>query len=154
MPERSPPCHRHAPAGFTLIECLIALCVAAILSIVAYPSLLDQIRKGRRSDAFAAMADVQAAQGRWRSSHLRYAASWGELGLSRDTSAQGHYRLQLTRGDAGGFSVHAQALGSQALDRPCNHLRVTVRQGAVIHESGASSSVGNGPSQNRACWRM
>lgn len=59
-------------AGFTLIECLIALAIAAVVASLALPGYQEQIRRGHRADA--------------RSTLLR-AAHW----LERSAVATGGY---------------------------------------------------------------
>ena len=74
MPAPCPTLLRRRPRrGFTLIEAMIVVAVVAILAAVALPSFMDSIRKGRRSDAFAAISQVQQAQERWRANHASYA---------------------------------------------------------------------------------
>jgi type IV pilus assembly protein PilE len=46
---------RNVQRGFTLIELMIAVVVVAILTSVAVPSYLGQIKKSRRADAMAAL---------------------------------------------------------------------------------------------------
>ena len=64
-----------ASAGFTLVELVIAIVVVAILTAIALPTFLDQIRKSRRSEAFTALAAAQQAQERWRGNNAAYAGS-------------------------------------------------------------------------------
>ena len=64
-----------ATRGFTLIELMIAVAVVSILVAVALPTFNDAIRKGRRSEAFAALSQVQQAQERWRSNNANYASN-------------------------------------------------------------------------------
>ena len=61
--------------GFTLIEVMIAVVIVAILVAVALPAYQNSIRKSRRSEAFAALSNVQQMQERHRSSQPVYAAS-------------------------------------------------------------------------------
>lgn len=42
---------RVLPSGFTLIEVMITVAIVAILAAVAYPSYVDQIRRGSRAEA-------------------------------------------------------------------------------------------------------
>ncbi len=58
--------------GFSLIEILISLAIAAILVTMAYPSFQQAMLKGRRLEAWAGLQQIQLAQARYRMSHPRY----------------------------------------------------------------------------------
>jgi type IV pilus assembly protein PilE len=45
--------------GFTLIELMIAVAIAAILAMVAMPSYQNYLRRGQLSDAFTTLADMR-----------------------------------------------------------------------------------------------
>lgn len=134
-----------ACAGFTLIETLVTVAMAAILASVAYPSLAEQVRKARRVDAVQALAQAQLAQERWRANCPCYAASLEapsgscpalacspSQGLGMGTLSAGrHYTLALRDVSATGYTLWASAApGSpQAQDRTCATMGVTVRNG-------------------------
>ena len=42
-------------SGFNLIELMVTLVIIGILTMIAYPSFMQSVRKGNRSDAHAAM---------------------------------------------------------------------------------------------------
>jgi len=149
--------------GFTLIELLIALVVVGILVAVALPSFMDSIRKGRRSEAVAALSAVQQAQERWRSSNGSYAnntqltlpvtpASAGDpvgLGLQAVTPS-GYYGIVISSASSTGYTATATAVaGSQASDGGCQVLAVEMNGGNIRYGSGASTATF--PDANR-CW--
>lgn len=138
--------------GFTLIELMLVVAVAGILSGVAYPSFMGQLQKIRRADAHVAMLQVQAAQERWRSSNPVYATS-AQLGVG-STSSAGHYAIQVNAASELGYEVLATAQGVQAHDAPCRHLKLRSDGGNLVQTSGADADTSNSAQANRQCWSM
>lgn len=131
------------PPGFSLIELMIAIAVIGLLAAVALPSFMDSVRKGRRSEALAAMGAIQQAQERWRANQPTYTTTWADLAASSATP-KGYYTLALSAPTAPdtlaiGYDLVATAAGSQADDTPCKKLAVEVRRGNLRYGSGTSS---------------
>jgi type IV pilus assembly protein PilE len=138
-------------SGFTLIELMIVVVIAALLAAVALPSFMNTIRKSRRSEAVASISAIQQAQERWRANNTTYAANSvlttaapAGLGLS-STTENGRYTLALSANTDRAYTVTATAVttGSQASDREggtsCSTLTVAVTNG-------------NGVKSPAACW--
>ncbi len=118
---------RKSQSGFTLLELMIVVAVIAILASVAYPSYMDSVRKSRRADAQAALANAQIAQQKLRSSCRFFAGTLGavdncdataaastvRLGA---TSADGWYAIAVSNASATGYTVTATGQGDQAND--------------------------------------
>lgn len=68
----SPP--RRRPRGFTLIELMITVAIVAVLAGIAYPLYTDQVRKGRRAEARAALMNLLQQQERYHTQNNSYAA--------------------------------------------------------------------------------
>lgn len=49
---------RPTHAGFTLIEVMIVVAIIAILAAIGYPSYTEQVARGRRADAKAALLET------------------------------------------------------------------------------------------------
>ena len=138
---------------------MIAVVVVALLASIALPSFMDSIRKSRRSEAFAALAQVQLAQERWRSNGSSYAESLTNaangtppgLGMASATTAKGYYTLSLSGAGASGYTVTATAVAgtSQASDGNCKVLAAQVQGGNLSYGSGADAAAY--PDANR-CW--
>lgn len=140
---------RRRDTGFTLIELMIAIVVIGLLAALAYPTFMGAIRKGRRSDAFAALAALQQAQERWRSSNGVYAdntqltlATNGSppgLGIAA-TTASGYYGIAITAANATSYTATATATSgtSQAQDGSCTLLAVQMQGGNIGYGSGTT----------------
>ena len=144
---------RHYPKrGFTLIELMIAVAIVAILAAVAMPSFLDSIRKGRRSEAFAAISAVQQSQERWRGNNSTYSATLSDLGVVSPTST-GYYAIAISSETATGYIVTAtgQSGTSQANDAECKTLGVKVLGGNITY-GGCGGSCTLTFANTNPCW--
>jgi type IV pilus assembly protein PilE len=152
MHKSTAPVHR-AGRGFTLIEMLLAISVAGLLSGIAYPSFQGVLHQVRRADAYVALLQAQAAQERWRANHREYGASLAEIGAPTRSPA-GHYTLEVLDADADGYVVVANAAGRQARDLSCRTLKLTMNGATVSHASGSDALAANAAATNRRCWAM
>ena len=145
--------------GFTLIELMITVVIVAILAAVALPAFMDQIRKGRRSDAVQTLAQVQQAQERYRANNTSYGTHFivvsGQLagvGVVGDanaaasfTTSSGYYTVTLPASGSGGYTATATAVSSQASDSKCTSLSVVVAGGNATYGATGSSTANQ-------CW--
>ena len=143
---------RHAQSGFTLIDTLAAVVVAAVLSGIAMPSFESQVRKARRADVLAAVVQIQGAQERLRSRGTRY-GDLAELGAAAVSQA-GHYALQITAFSADGYELLATARGAQARDAECRFMAARALGMNLVYASGSDVSVANADLVNRRCWSL
>ena len=149
--------------GLTLIELMIVIAVVGILAALALPSYFDSVRKGRRSEAIAALAQVQQAQERWRANRSSYAVSLTAapsatppgLGMSSATTSGGLYTLAVDAADATGYTLSATAATgtSQANDTNCTTMRVRLSNGNVQYGGYAGCAMPTGAlTDPNRCW--
>lgn len=93
------PFRKTRAAGFSLIELMIAVAIVGILAGVAYPSYQDQVRKGKRAEARAALMNLLQQEERYMTQMNRYveiaktAQSGSFKNFSADTFAKSSHRL-------------------------------------------------------------
>lgn len=138
--------------GFSLLELLVALAIVALLAAVAYPAYRDQVQKGRRSDAIAALGALQLAQERHRSASISYAASVQELGRPA-VSEGGHYDLSIQNASGSSYTVLATARSdsAQARDTACAQMAIDF-SGGTTRYMAAASGASLAADTTRRCW--
>lgn len=141
---------RRRQRGFTLVEMMIAVAVAGVLSGIALPSFQGVLHQSRRSEALVALMQVQAAQERWRANHRDY-GSLAEIGIA-STTPGGHYSLEVANVGDDGYDVLATAAGGQSRDTTCRVLRLRLDGATVTRASGPDALVANPTAKNRRCW--
>jgi type IV pilus assembly protein PilE len=161
--------------GFTLVELMIVVLVAAILFSIAVPTYQSQVRKSRRTDAKTAVLDLAAREEKYLSLNNSYTATATNLGYTSfpQVVGGGYYNLYVcvstpAAGNAGTMSASAVACPgtatttglpayvvsaipvagtSQANDSSCQYFAVD-----STGTQYASSSTGIGTNTVSTCW--
>lgn len=144
---------RPRPAGFTLVELMIVLVIAAILMSVAIPAYQSQIRKSRRTDAKTALLDLAAREQRYFSVQNSFTSSFVDLGYATGapptsvTVGSGYYNVTVTTAvtTPPGFLLTATATGVQTSDTSCNSFTVDNTGLQKAYNSGGTDNTTN-------CW--
>ncbi len=118
-----------APRGFTLVELLVAVALAALLLTLGLGGHRGHDLRAGRLDAVEALTRVQQAQEQHRSAHGLYASDLGALVGTAPTSPQGRYAIAIDRSGGEAYRATAVARGAQARDTACATLTLEVRQG-------------------------
>ena len=130
--------------GFTLVELMIAMTVALLLSAMAYPAYQAQVAKGRRVDGQQAlMAVAQRLERHYTERGSYVGATLGPGGLYPAVSGGGLYALAITELGDQRFRIAATPLGAQATDA-CGTL--------VYDQLGESSVSGGTRLAAKQCW--
>jgi len=115
--------------GFTLIELMIVVVIIGILTAIVYPSYREQMMKGRRASAKAALSEVVGREEQFFLDNKTYTTNMESLnmtgavsgGASADTES-GFYSITIVAATAGCpinncFVASAAPQGDQANDK-------------------------------------
>jgi type IV pilus assembly protein PilE len=144
------------PAGFSLIELLVAILVAALLIAIAVPSYTAQTRKSRRMEARTALLDLASREERFNSTNSVYTSVPGNLGYAGAWPIQiggSYYQVTVCvnsnvancptdAGTGAAFVLTAQPINAQRNDSQCGSF--------TLNNSGAEGVTGTGTASS--CW--
>lgn len=134
--------------GFTLIELMIALVIAAILASIAVPSYRQYVLRSHRVEATSALLRVAAAQEKFYLQNNTYTDNVGVVdGLAfsadDDTASfiteNGWYEVTVTAADVDSFTLKAEPQGDQVDDSACSSFG--------LESTGVKSASGE------KCWK-
>lgn len=136
--------------GFTLVELMITLVIAAILISIAVPSYRRYIIRSQRSDAISALTRVQAAQEKYFLQNNTYATDMAQLQLST-VSDGGFYDIGLDARDDGGemefiATATPRASTGQTQDERCQLFEVD-------HTGVRKAKDSDETDRTDECWR-
>jgi type IV pilus assembly protein PilE len=122
---------RRRVAGFSLIELMVTVAVAATLAAIVIPTYQSQIRKSRRTEARTAVMDLATREERYYSVNNDYSSSALQLGygaadaqINTMSVGAGYYTVTVVANGAlppapATFTITATAVGTQAKDTGC-----------------------------------
>lgn len=133
--------------GFTLLELVMALAIAAIIAAFALPGYRTQIARGHRADAVAAL--YRAAQ--FIESAAPDTSALPAGAAQAPQSGTPVYRLTVSPGNEaeGGYAIEARPVESGPMaDDPCGTFRLAATGARTNVPSGSA-----GLPANNECWR-
>lgn len=122
-------------SGFTMIELMITLAVLAIILAIAIPAYDDQVRRSRRAQAQATLAELVQCMERYNTTNGTYVGG-DAICTTADTD---FYLYTVAIPNRNTFVAGAEAHGGQASDS-CGNLGIN-QAGQKTHSAGSD------------CWR-
>ncbi|WMW79774.1 type IV pilin protein [Undibacterium cyanobacteriorum] len=121
-------CGRSKMQGFTLIEMMITILVISIITAIAYPSYRDNVRRGDRAEARAAlMENAQFMERVFTENNAYDKASSASLprtvSPANSTGTSVKYQFTLSNVTSTSFTLQAEPKNSQSSDA-CGKLTV------------------------------
>ncbi|MEL6368059.1 MAG: type IV pilin protein [Pseudomonadota bacterium] len=128
--------------GFTLLEMLIAVALAAIIMTMAFPTYSHSRIRVERNEGRLALLRHATAQVNYFIVHGRYASDMTELGHSSaiSTTEGGRFNLEMISADDDGFVIRATRIAVQT-DPECRWFSVD-----------QSHRRASGPAEPDRCW--
>jgi type IV pilus assembly protein PilE len=105
--------------GFTLIEAVVVMAIAAILATVAIPNYSEYVMRSHRSAVQSFISDVASRQSQFFLDRRNYAATVATLNMTppADVAVRYTVAIAVVAGPPAGFQVSATPIGPQANDR-------------------------------------
>jgi type IV pilus assembly protein PilE len=137
-------------SGFTLVELIVAMVIAAILAAVAIPAYSNYVRKARRTEVKTALLDLASLEERYFSVNNSYTTSATALSYAAwpVTLPSGYYVVAqpvvvaATTNAAATYTLSATVTGDQTKDTQC--------QSFTLNSAGSQAATPDAPG---TCWR-
>lgn len=151
---------RRRAAGFSLIELMVAVVVAAILLSIAIPSYLNNVRQSRRTDAKTALLDLAGREERYYNTNNAYTNLGANLGYGTSATpvsnmqvGSGYYQVTVTVPSP---TVAAPSYLIVAIPLTADQMKDTQCQEFTVDSTGkqaANTAIdGSGTDSTSTCW--
>lgn len=143
--------------GFTLIELMITVVIAAVLMSIAFPLYQHQIHESRRTDARSALLDLASREERYYATNNAYTNVATNLGYTGwpETVGGGYYQINqpsninaATSTAVATFTLTAVPIAGKGQDADTDCQSFTVIQ--TGQETSTNSASGN---SSAICWK-
>lgn len=151
-------------AGFTLVELVVAMVIAAILAAIAIPGYSNYVRKAHRTEAKSALLDLASLEERFFSTNNSYTATPTQLGYTGTATpfavgTSGYYQITaltvvgatapttaIPGGTPATYTITATAVSTsdQFKDTSCRTFTVT--------SAGVQTSADSAGNPSTGCW--
>lgn len=130
--------------GFTLIEVMITLAIAAIIAMIAIPTYTRYLEKSRRTEGQTALLELASKMERYYTlNHTYVGATLSNVNMPC-ASESGYYTLSMNNLSASTYTLIALPAGAQSSDSTCATLSIT--------QAGVKSATGSASNLLQACW--
>ncbi len=124
---------------------MFVVAIATIVGLIAVPTYLDQVRKGKRSEGQGALVDLANRMEKFYYDNRTYAtATLGAVLPGGSTSEpNGYYQLKLATLNDNNYVLHAEPTGNFK-DPDCRTL--------TLSSTGSKGVTGGGALSKEECW--
>lgn len=144
---------RHPAKGFTLIELMITVVVISILTMIAYPSYGDYVRRSHLQEAFAGLSEFRMRMEQYFQDNRSYANA-GACGAANPVGTNPRFAyacaLDTTGGAPAGQSYRMTASGNGG--SPVEGFVYTIDERNVRATTGMYVDWGSLPADANARW--
>ncbi len=138
-------------AGVTLIELMIVVVIISILALIAVPSYRQYTQRAHRTEAKAALLQLQANQERWYLQNNTYTSDPAALGFTDSRSENGVYTLSITAA-AGGLAEGYVATAAPAASGGRNGVSMADDTECALFTVTSQGLKSASPDPNGRCW--
>jgi type IV pilus assembly protein PilE len=127
--------HKAKPAGFTLIELMIAVAIVGILATIAATSYQRQVMQSHRTDARTALLDLAGREEKLFSTTNQYSAIPSVLGYGTATTA-----VSFPVGSSNGTNYYNVLITTPDPNQPANPNSYTITATPIAGSPQAADS--------------